>query len=60
MKKKLIAILLFICVLLAFSMPSIADVGNNVDYGGGGGYSGGGYSGGSYNYGGGSSSDDDC
>lgn len=59
MKKKLIAILLFICVLLAFSMPSIADVGNNVDYGGGGGYSGGGYSGGSYNYGGGSSSDDD-
>ena len=54
MKKKLIAILLFVCVLLAFSMPSIADVGNNVDYGGGGGYSGG-----SYDYGGGSSSDDD-
>lgn len=59
MKKKLLAILIFICVLFIFSMPTIADVGNNVDYGGGGGYSGGGYSGGSHDYGGGSSSSDD-
>lgn len=61
MKKKLIAILLLICVFFAFGMPTIADVGNNVDYGGGGGgsYD---YGGGSYDYGGGStssSSDDD-
>lgn len=58
MKKKLLAILIFICVLFVFSMPTIADVGNHVDYGGGGGgYSGGGYSGGSYNHS--SSSSDD-
>lgn len=60
MKKKLLAILIFICVFFAFSMPTIADVGNHVDYGGGGGgYSGGGYSGGSYHRSGSSSSDDD-
>lgn len=60
MKKKLLAILIFICVFFAFSMPTIADVGNHVDYGGGGGgYSGGGYSGGSYHRSGSSSSDGD-
>lgn len=45
-------------MLVAFSMPTIADVGNHVDYGGGGGYSGGGYSGGSYSHSGSSSSSD--
>lgn len=59
MKKKLIAILLLICVFFAFGMPTIADVGNNVDYGGGGGDYGGYSGGGNYDYGGGSSSSSD-